>query len=250
VADDIVYEGVPPATIRRRLSGRRVLAVERRGKHIFFVLDRRPWPLFHFGMTGAFQVPDETPLRLASSPNSIETVWPPRFLKLLLTFHDGGQLAFTNKRRLGRVRLREDPLAEPPLSRLGFDPLLDFPSPQAFAAIVRGRRVTLKGLLLDQSFAAGVGNWIADEVLYQAALDPRRKADTLTPDEIRRMRAKLRSVIRRAVRVDAEKERLPKTWLFHRRWGRAKGARTARGEPIEHIQLAGRTTAWVPAAQR
>ena len=64
------------------------------------------------------------------------------------------------------------------------------------------------------------------------------------------MRAKLRSIITRAVRVDAEKDRFPRTWLFHRRWGKQDDARTARGEPIAHIDLAGRTTAWVPSVQR
>jgi formamidopyrimidine-DNA glycosylase len=112
-----------------------------------------------------------------------------------------------------------------------------------------GRRVSLKGLLLDQSFAAGVGNWIADEVLYQARLDPRRKADTLDGDEVKRVRSKLGSIIRKAVAVNAEKKRFPRTWLFHRRWGKEKDARMANGDRIEHLTLAGRTTAWVPAVQ-
>ncbi|MEM7234889.1 MAG: DNA-formamidopyrimidine glycosylase family protein, partial [Planctomycetota bacterium] len=63
--DDIVYEGVPPKEIVAALKGRKVLGVHRRGKHLFFELDERPWPLFHFGMTGAFCVPGEAPLDLA-----------------------------------------------------------------------------------------------------------------------------------------------------------------------------------------
>ena len=103
--------------------------------------------------------------------------------------------------------------------------------------------------LLDQGFAAGVGHWIADDVLYQARLDPRRGADTLTAAETKRLRAKLGHVVRRAVAVDADKRRFPRTWLFHRRWGRVRDARTVRGEPIEFLTLAGRTTAWVPSVQ-
>jgi formamidopyrimidine-DNA glycosylase len=107
----------------------------------------------------------------------------------------------------------------------------------------------VKGLLLDQAFTAGVGNWIADEVLYQAGIDPRRPAGDLDADEVKRLRAKLRHVVRKAVDVDAEKDRFPRTWLFHRRWGKEEGAVTARGERIEHITVAGRTTAWVPTHQ-
>jgi len=248
--DAIVYEGVSPARFRRAVTGRTVLAVRRWGKHIWFELDERPWPLFHFGMTGSFRTPDDDPLRLAADGRrALENGWPPPFTKLRLELDDGGELVMVNKRRLGRIRLRRDPPAEPPIADLGFDPLVDLPSLRAFAARIRGRSVTLKGLLLDQGFAAGVGNWIADEVLYQSRLDPRRRAGSLEEPEIRRLRNALGRIVRRAVRVDADKRRFPRSWLFHHRWGKSDGARTSRGERIEFLQLAGRTTAWVPEAQ-
>jgi formamidopyrimidine-DNA glycosylase len=201
-------------------------------------------------MTGSFRVPDRAALPLATGPRPGETAWPPRFTKLRLRFDDGSELAFTNARRLGRLRLREDPETEPPLSRLGFDPLLDLPGPRTFQRLLARRQARIKGVLLDQSFAAGVGNWIADEVLYQAGIDPRRRADDLDEAEVRRLRSKLDHVVKRAVAVDADKTRFPRTWLFHRRWGKNAEARTARGESIEHVVVAGRTTAWVPAVQR
>lgn len=248
--DPIVFEGVSPGRIRSALEGREIVAARRRGKHLYLELDQRPWPLFHLGMTGGFRVPGAAALPLATTGRQVDDAWPPRFTRLEIHLDDGGRLAFTNARRLGRVRLRDDPLAEPPLSTLGFDPLLDLPDAQAFTARIGRRRITLKGLLLDQSFAAGVGNWMADEVLYQARLDPRRPAASLDGAEARRMRAALKRITDRAVAVDAEKERLPRTWLFHHRWGRVADARTARGEKIEFLEVAGRTTAWVPARQR
>src|SRR5689334_23189362 len=54
--DRIVYQDVAPARFARALTGRRLVAVGRKGKHLWFELDRRPWPLFHFGMTGHFHV--------------------------------------------------------------------------------------------------------------------------------------------------------------------------------------------------
>jgi formamidopyrimidine-DNA glycosylase len=57
-------------------------------------------------------------------------------------------------------------------------------------------------------------------------------------------------VVERAVEADARSDGFPRTWLFHRRWGKVPGARTVRGEPIEFLTLAGRTTAWVPSRQR
>ncbi len=247
--DDIVYDGVEPAAVCRALRGARVDAVARLGKHLWFELDRRPWPLFHFGMTGAFRVPGETPLRLESSPKELDAVWPPKFVKIRMWLDDGGELVMTNARRLGRIRLRNDPRNEPPISDLGFDPLLAMPSAAEFEALLARRKGVLKGLLLNQGFAAGVGNWIADEVLYQAKIDPRRRANSLSPAECLLLRTKLGSVIGKAVDVDADKDRLPTSWLFHYRWGKNQDAVTPAGEKIQIDTIAGRSTAWVPALQ-
>jgi formamidopyrimidine-DNA glycosylase len=247
--DRIVFDGTNPAAMRRALTEAAVRAVHRHGKHLWFELDRVPHPLFHFGMTGSFRVPGIQPLKLASSPRKETSDWPPRFTKIHLWLDDGGELVMTNARRLGRIRLRRDPRHEPPISLLGFDPLLSLPSPREFEELLRHRGAILKSLLMDQSFAAGVGNWIADEVLYQAGIDPRRRANTLTPTEARRLRSKLRAIVRRAVEVNAAKDRFPRTWLFHDRWGKNENATTARGERIEFLQLGGRTTAWVPSVQ-
>jgi len=247
--DDIVYTGTTPQRVARALKGRTIEAVHRHGKYLWWELDTRPWPVFHFGMTGAFRARDVVPIALARGPRADDTQWPPRFSKILVELDDGAQLAMTNARRLGRIRLAKDPRAEPPLSRLGFDPLTQMPSPADFARHLRRRKGVLKGLLLDQTFAAGVGNWIADEVLYQARLDPRRTADSLDDREVKALHRKLRSVVSKAVSVDADKSRFPRTWLFHRRWGKQNDQRIG-GHPIEHLEIGGRTTAWVPAVQR
>ena len=248
-ADPIVLESAP-ARFRTALRGRRVLAVRRHGKHLWLELDRRPWLVMHFGMTGRLHVPRRPPLRLRSTRGAPSDAWPPRFARLHLRFDDGGELVMADARRLGRIRLRHDPRAEPPLAGLGFDALRELPPPARFHELLRERTAPMKALLLDQSFAAGVGNWIADEVLYQARIDPRRRAGTLTGDEIRRLRTALARVIAVSVRARNDSDRYPRTWLFHDRWGRNPKAYTARGEKIRHDTIGGRTTAWVPSVQR
>ena len=248
--DPIVFDSVGPRRWRRALEGRRVVAARRWGKQLWLELDTPPHPLFHFGMAGGFKAPAAIPLQLKAGPREDSPVWPPRFLKIRLRFEDGGELAMTDGRRLGRILLRDDPGREPPVAKLGFDPLLSMPSPKRFSEMLRARGGNVKSLLLDQSFAAGVGNWIADEVLYQAGIDPRRRASSLTDGEARRVRSRLSSIIGRAVGANADDSLYPRTWLFHRRWGKRSDAKTARGEPIEHLTIGGRTTAWVPSAQR
>jgi len=235
--DDIVFDRQSPRAVRAALRGRRVEAARRRGKHLWLELDRPPFPCFHFGMTGSFQGYRDAAER-------------PRFWKIELTLDHGHRIAMTDARRFGRVRLARDPLAEPPISELGFDPHLDLPGPAEFVALCRGRTVTAKGLLLDQGFAAGVGNWIADEILYQAGIDPRAPVASLDDRALRALRTRMKAIVDLAVRERSQSSRYPKSWLFHHRWGKVAGARDARGEPIEFLVVAGRTTAFVPSRQR
>ena len=237
VPDRVVFAGVTPARFAAALRGRRVERVHRKGKHLWMQLDERPWPLFHFGMTGSFAI--------YRSPED-----RPRFWKVELLMDDGVRLAMPDARRFGRIRLQQDPKAEAPLLLLGADPLLSPPSSAEMAESLRRRHAPIKAALLDQSLFAGVGNWIADEVLFQAGIRPDRPASSLRPTEARRLRSRLLSVIRRAVTVDADSDRFPRTWLFHHRWGKNALARTSRGEKITHATIGGRTTAWVPKRQR
>lgn len=237
VPDPIVYEGVSPGRFASALRGRRVEAVRRKGKHLWMELDRRPWPLFHFGMTGSFQVYEDPRAR-------------PRFWKLELVAEGGCRLAMPDSRRFGRIRLQQEPERSSPLRELGFDPLVALPTTPALRELLSRRSAPIKAVLLDQRLFAGVGNWIADEVLYQAGIRPRRAACDLGPKEVARMRSRLSAIVRRAVAVDADSDRFPRSWLFHRRWGRDDQARTWRGERIVHETIGGRTTAWAPSRQR
>ncbi len=235
--DPIVLVGISPRVIEKALLGATVNDAGRFGKHLWLELDRKPWPVFHFGMTGGFHF-----YRSATHA--------PRFLKLELTLDDGQRFAFADARRFGRLRLAQNPRREPPLLGLGHDPLFGLPSPERLAAEIGSRRAPIKAVLLDQSTFAGVGNWIADEVLYQAGIRPHRPAADLSLAETGRLRATLLRVIRRAVAVNADSDRFPARWLFHRRWGRVENSMTREGAPIVHDTVGGRTTAWVPSRQR
>jgi formamidopyrimidine-DNA glycosylase len=73
------------------------------------------------------------------------------------------EIAFLDARRFGRIRLCKTPLAEPPISDMGFDPILSMPDLADFGSRLLKRTCPVKALLLDQSFSAGVGNWVAGE---------------------------------------------------------------------------------------
>jgi formamidopyrimidine-DNA glycosylase len=172
------------------------------------------------------------------------------FCRLRIVADDGTEVAITDPRRFGRLRLARDPLREPPISKLGFDPLEKFPASRELLELLRRRRAPIKAVLLDQGVFAGVGNWMADEILYHAGISPWRLGSSLSAPEVARLRAKLLMVCRKAVAVDADYERYPRSWLFHHRWGKDKDAQTWRKQRIIHETIGGRTTAWVPKAQK
>ena len=235
--DNIVFCDQSPRTISRNLKGKTVTKAARYGKQLWLEFDQGPALLLHFGMTGSLHGYTSTKER-------------PRFWKIELEFSSGHRLAMPDPRRFGRIRMRKDPRNEPPISLLGFDPLLNMPTISQFSKLVAKRTVTIKGLLLNQKFAAGVGNWIADEILYQANVNPHRKANELTPQEAQDIRKAMRSIITTAVKADSVSSRFPKSWLFHHRWGKPENANTSRGERIHIETIAGRTTAWVPKVQK
>ncbi len=234
----IVIDGVTPQKLASALKGRTIEACHRRGKQMWWTLSGGgPSPLWHFGMTGAFCHYE----KLADRP---------RFLKVELLLDDDTRFGFVDPRRFGRIRLIGDPLNEPPLSGLGPDAWLD-PQPMPWWTQQLARRKTpIKALLLNQSFLAGIGNWIVDEVCYQSHIAPQRIAKELSQDEIKRLRAKLKHILQKACDWEADYTHFPKTWLFHHRWGRNQEALTGRGEEIAFDTVGGRTTAWVPNVQQ
>jgi len=237
VDDPIVYAGVTPRRFAAAVRGRRVGRVRRKGKHLWLELDRRPWPVFHFGMTGRFRLYAHERDR-------------PRFWKLEMETSGGMRVAFADARRFGRIRLQKHPEREAPISALGFDALLGLPPAEELGRLLARRKAPVKAVLLDQRVFAGVGNWVADETLFQSRISPHRPAASLSPAEVQRLRARLIAIVAKAVAVGADSDRFPRTWLFHRRWGRNAEARTSRAERIRHETIGGRTAAWVPGRQR
>src|SRR5260221_8954166 len=108
---------------------------------------------------------------------------------------DEARLPMPDARRFGRIRLQHEPERELPVSGLGFDPLLGLPTASELRAALARRRAPIKSVLLDQGLFAGVGNWIADEVLYQAGLRPQRLASGVRLEGGGRRGAGLGSVV-------------------------------------------------------
>jgi formamidopyrimidine-DNA glycosylase len=178
-----------PARLRAKLLGRRIEAVERRGKYLLFRLDDGGAFGIHLGMTG--QLLSAEGLR---GPRATAD----RHIHLCLRFADGGsELFLRDPRQFGRVFELGSGKATERLDRLGPDALAI--GEAEFSFRVRQRRATIKAVLLDQKLLAGVGNIYADEALFAASLRPTRRANCLTETECSRLLRAVKNLLRRAI---------------------------------------------------
>jgi len=174
-------------------------------------------------MAGAIYIKGVPVTNYKRSVVGSEEEWPSKYSKFFAELDDGLEFSFTDKRRFARVRLFEDPETVPPISELGPDALFEPMSVDNFLDSLGRKKIGIKALLLDQSFISGIGNWIADEVLYQSRIHPLQIASNLSREGCEALHRSIQEVVKYAVEVDADLERFPKEWLFHHRWGKKPG---------------------------
>ncbi|OCF45132.1 formamidopyrimidine-DNA glycosylase [Kwoniella heveanensis CBS 569] len=242
--DKIVYTGgTNHEEFAKEITGRTITGCERKGKTFWMTLSGKGrYPVMHFGMTGMLQLKGEEPTWYRRRPKESVKTWPPRpfcpsILKLEPQKGSIGdhpvELAFIDGRRLGRLRLVAPPVIDqPPVSALGFDPVLSHPTFEEFQKLIAKKKGTVKGMIMDQAFSAGVGNWVADEVLYQARIHPSCPVNHLSEQNIKDLHHQLRAVPLKAVEVNADSRKFPEDWLFRWRWG--KGVKQKRGSDKEN----------------
>lgn len=239
VSDARILGRLPARTFGRRVEGCKIVATRRHGKHLLAQLDKDGWLTFHFGMTGAFHF----------FQGSEEE---PPFTRVHFDFTgDGGHLAYTNKRMIGRVGLAEDADAFIAEEKLGPDALDRGFSFADFKAAVAGSKRDVKSVLMDQELVAGIGNIYSDEILFQARIHPKTRIDQLDSARLKRLYNKMREVLKTAIEHGAGSEqfveRLPKGALLPER---KKGGRCPRcGGPLEVLKVGGRTAYLCPRCQ-
>ncbi|CAD6579636.1 MAG: hypothetical protein TREMPRED_002533 [Tremellales sp. Tagirdzhanova-0007] len=244
--DKIVFTGgTTHESFATAIEGRTITGCERKGKTFWMTLSGDGmFPVMHFGMTGMVQLKGQEPTWYRRRPKESATVWPPKYHKLHVSraMHSVSQetreLAFIDARRLARVRLLPNPVIDhAPVSLLGFDPVLNHPSPEEFKDLIAKKKGTVKGMIMDQAFSAGVGNWVADEILYQARIHPACPVPKLSEQNVKDLHYHIRNVPLIAVGVNADSKHFPEDWLFRWRWGKGK-KQTTQAKKAKELQEA------------
>lgn len=225
-----------------RTAGRRIEAIDRRGKFLVFRLSDGETLLIHLRMTGHLSVVAR------DEPQD-------QYTHTVFLLENGHELRFRDTRKFGCVYLLHDP--EDVLGKLGPEPLDESFTVATLREQLAGRKRQLKPLLLDQGFIAGVGNIYADEALHYAGLHPQRTADSLSDEEIAALHAALRKVLNmgieregasidRYVKPDGTRGKMQDAVSVFQRTG---AACYRCGTPIDRIVLGGRSTHFCPICQ-
>ncbi|KAF0325891.1 formamidopyrimidine-dna glycosylase [Colletotrichum asianum] len=257
--------GTSGPAFEEAVKGKKVVSVGSQGKYFWITFDRPPHAVMHLGMTGWFHIKGDktayTNYYKKMKKSEMDT-WPPKYWKFWIETEGDPTVraAFTDPRRFGRIRLVDCPGAEirnhSPLRENGPDPVVDVDvfTEDYFKQMMQSRHVPVKALLLNQANISGIGNWVADEVLYQAKLHPEQYCDDFTEAEIRTLYEKIRYVCQTAVDKLGDSDEFPDDWLFNHRWGKGKGDGVSsvlpNGEKLAFITVGGRTSCYAPERQK
>lgn len=168
---------------RRRLMGKTIVDLERRGKYLIFRLDSGEALIIHLRMSGSLLL--------------VRDVSHDRHDRAVFSLDDGLFLVFRDTRKLGVMWLVDN--ADSVVGKLGPEPLDDAFTIRDFAEKMKRHAAPVKAVLLDQTTIAGIGNMYADESLFAAGIHPRRRACDLSNDEIRHLFSGLRRVLKQAI---------------------------------------------------
>lgn len=218
--DTYVCRPHAPGEIADALRGHELATAHRRGKFLWLETDDGPVLGLHLGMSGHIVLDPETATR-----------WD----RFTMDFDDGSRLVLRDKRRLGRAVLNPD------FSHVGPD-AADV-SREDFRRLIGSGRVAVKARLLDQHAISGVGNLLADQLLWQARIAPTRSVADLSTEDLDRLRRELRSAVRSAIRKGGVH-----TGSFVPARGRT-GVCPRDRSSLERATIGGRTTYWCPVCQ-
>jgi formamidopyrimidine-DNA glycosylase len=232
-----VFRGTDARALEKALTGAKLLGSEGHGKQMLFRFSGGASVGIHLGMSGRLSV-------------EVAGISPGKHDHLVL-LQEKRSLVYCDPRMFGRIRFALGKGL--PEWWTNLPPAVISP---AFTRAVlreklrRGQRSPVKAVLLDQSVFPGVGNWMADEILWQIKLHPATRAGDLSASQEHDLWRTSRAICRTALKtIGVDWSEPPKNWLIHRRW--KKGGRCPRDNTLlEHRTIAGRTTAWCPVCQK
>jgi formamidopyrimidine-DNA glycosylase len=233
IDDSRVIEGVDATTLIKTISGKSINSLQRHGKQLFISLGRELWLTVHFGMTG----------NLLYVKNNQEKI---KYEKLSLFLTKQERLVYLDQRIFGRIGLTSSPVDFVSSHDLGPDSLMV--SWEQFHTILHNQKGAIKVALMDQKKIAGIGNVYADEILFQAKINPLSIPSKLSETRLHILYDKTTLVLKTAIQHNADRNSFPDTFILK---NRVKASICPRcGHEISSEKIVGRTTFFCSNCQK
>lgn len=189
----------------KKLEGSKFTSIARRGKMLVFGVEnetlgkKKYFLIARLGMTGRLVNFDDADALWGGHSFESKKSFSYKHCHIVFTFEGGGVLLFCDTRRFGYMEILDEKGLEKKLESFGPEPLdVEF-TLKIFQEIIKGKKTNIKALLLNQKYIAGIGNIYADEILFEAKIDPRRSVDSLSSDEVKNIHRAIRNILKKAV---------------------------------------------------
>lgn len=222
-----------PEELEKALVGQSFEETQRIGKYLFARINSGAWLHLHFGMTGDLEL-----FRSESLP---------KYTRFVIGFEDGDKLAYRDLRKFGVIEIVASPQEYQAAHQLGTD-LLKV-SKLDFCSALENRKVAVKTALLDQKHFAGIGNWIADEMLFNCGIHPQKACADLDYKSFEALLKEGQAIVKEAIAQDTHYGDFPQHFFVnYRKEGICHPDYP--NSPVERLVVGGRGTFIVPEKQK
>ncbi len=252
-----IFQGNPQDII-----GAKIKSLRRRAKILIIDLDNGYSLIIHLKMTGQLVYYGNSSVATFGHPIPYAgTTLPAKTTHVIFNFNDGAKLFYNDMRKFGYIKMVKTEEVEKlkVMIEFGVEPLTPAFTLEKFEEILSRKKMPIKLVLMDQKQIAGVGNIYANEALFLARINPKRKANELSEKEAQKLYEALLMVLKEGIKYGGssensyinalgEKGKMQEHFRVYGRTGEQclKGC----GGRVERIVLGGRGTFFCPACQK
>jgi len=222
-----IIKEISPRSLTKKLKGEEFKSTGRHGKYLFANINKDAHLVFHFGMTGSlkyFKNKDDSP----------------RYVRFLINFANGNQLAYNDPRKFGSIHFVKNADEFIKRKNLGVDPFNKNFKYSDFKKLLKKKKGTIKSIFMDQKILAGIGNIYSDEIFFQCSVYPGKGMTEISEQKLKEMFNTMKRVLKKAVAYKVDPENFPDNYLLFYRKNNSDCPKC--GGKIKRKTIAGRSS--------
>lgn len=203
-----IFRGQPFNNFKRRIIGKKITGVKRKGKNVLIALSGNLTIIVHMKMTGHFLYGRYKRAGKGWIPDELGDLNDPynRFIHLVISLSDKRHLAFSDMRKFAKITLADtDKLNELDNLKIGPDPLdKNFNFQEFKETLMRKKNSPVKQTLMNQEIISGIGNIYSDECLWFSGIHPKRKISGISDKELKLLLRSIKKILIDSIKIGGD----------------------------------------------